>query len=79
VARVRVTDRARRGLVVGLSIWWKKLATDGKNANELTSQRITAMGKGPVFYDVLVQVEKLATQPAGADRAIASSGVTDLE
>jgi anaerobic selenocysteine-containing dehydrogenase len=79
VARVRVTDRARRGLVVGLSIWWKKLATDGKNANELTSQRITDMGKGPVFYDVLVQVEKLATQPAGADRAIASSGVTDLE
>jgi hypothetical protein len=43
-ARARVTDRARQGLVVGLSIWWKKLAPDGKNANELTSQRLTDWG-----------------------------------
>ncbi|MBC7415387.1 MAG: molybdopterin oxidoreductase family protein [Herminiimonas sp.] len=57
-ARVRITDKARRGLVVGLSIWWKKLATDGKNANELTSQRLTDMGGGPTFYDVLVEVAK---------------------
>ncbi len=57
LARARVTDRARQGLVVGLSIWWKKLATDGKNANELTSQRLTDLGRAPVFYDCLVQVE----------------------
>jgi len=44
--------------VVGLSIWWKKLAADGKNANELTSQRLTDMGRAPTFYDVLVEVEK---------------------
>ena len=56
-ARARVTDRARQGLVVGLSIWWKKLAADGRNANELTSQRLTDMGGGPVFYDCLVEVE----------------------
>jgi anaerobic selenocysteine-containing dehydrogenase len=59
-ARARVTDRARQGLVVGLSIWWKKLAGDGKNANEVTSQRLTDMGRGPTFYDLLVQVEKAA-------------------
>ena len=58
-ARVRVTDKARVGLVVGLSIWWKKFAADGKNANEVTSQRLTDMGNAPTFYDVLVQVEKL--------------------
>lgn len=57
VALARVTDKARRGLVVGLSIWWKKFASDRKNANELTSQRLTDMGGGPTFYDVLVQVE----------------------
>jgi anaerobic selenocysteine-containing dehydrogenase len=57
-ARARVTDKARAGLVVGLSIWWKKLAGDGKNANEVTSQRLTDMGGGPTFYDLLVQVEK---------------------
>jgi anaerobic selenocysteine-containing dehydrogenase len=58
-AKARVTDKARRGLVVGLSIWWKKFAADGKNANEVTSQRLTDMGKAPTFYDVLVQVEKM--------------------
>ncbi|MFZ6844104.1 molybdopterin-containing oxidoreductase family protein [Undibacterium sp. RuTC16W] len=58
VALARVTDKARRGLVVGLSIWWKKFASDQKNANEVTSQRLTDMGGGPTFYDVLVQVEK---------------------
>ncbi|HEX7644006.1 MAG TPA: molybdopterin oxidoreductase family protein [Burkholderiaceae bacterium] len=57
-AKARVTDKARPGLVVGLSIWWKKLAQDGKNANEVTSQRLTDMGRGPTFYDLLVQVEK---------------------
>jgi anaerobic selenocysteine-containing dehydrogenase len=60
LARARVTDKAREGLVVGLSIWWKKLASDGKNANEVTSQRLTDMGRAPTFYDTLVQVEKAA-------------------
>jgi anaerobic selenocysteine-containing dehydrogenase len=59
IAKARVTDKARAGLVVGLSIWWKKFARDGKNANEVTSQRLTDMGKAPTFYDVLVQVEKV--------------------
>ena len=57
-AKLRVTDKARIGLVVGLSIWWKKMASDGKNANEVTSQRLTDMGRAPTFYDVLVEVEK---------------------
>lgn len=60
LARARVTDKARAGLVVGLSIWWKKLASDGKNANEVTSQRLTDMGRAPTFYDTLVQVERAA-------------------
>ncbi|NMM36565.1 MAG: molybdopterin oxidoreductase family protein [Glaciimonas sp.] len=59
VCRVRITDKARPGLVVGLSVWWKKYAADGKNANQLTSQRLTDMGRGPTFYDVLVEVEKV--------------------
>ena len=58
VAKARVTDKARKGLVVGLSVWWKKLASDGKNANEVTSQRLTDMGRAPTFYDTLVEVEK---------------------
>jgi len=58
-AKARVTDKARRGLVVGLSVWWKKLTADRKNANEVTSQNLTDMGRGPTFYDALVEVEKL--------------------
>jgi anaerobic selenocysteine-containing dehydrogenase len=60
VCKARVTPKARPGLVVGLSIWWKKLARDGRNANEVTSQRLTDMGRAPTFYDTLVQVEKAA-------------------
>jgi anaerobic selenocysteine-containing dehydrogenase len=58
--RARVTERARRGVVVGLSVWWKKLARDGKNANELTnSDTLTDLGRAPIFYDCLVQVAAL--------------------
>jgi hypothetical protein len=44
--------------VVALSVWWKKLTRDGKNANELTmSDALTDLGRGPLFYDCLVEVE----------------------
>jgi len=55
-ARARVTDKAREGLVVGLSIWWKKLAPDGRNANQVTSQALTDLGGSATFYDCLVEV-----------------------
>jgi anaerobic selenocysteine-containing dehydrogenase len=58
-ARARVTDRAREGLVVGLSIWWRKLAPDGRNANQVTSQALTDLGGSATFYDCLVEVERV--------------------
>jgi anaerobic selenocysteine-containing dehydrogenase len=58
-ARARVTDRAREGVVVGLSIWWKKLSPDGCNANQVTSQALTDLGGSATFYDCLVEVEQL--------------------
>ena len=60
--RARVSERARRGVVVALSVWWKKLTRDGKNANELTgSDALTDMGRAPLFYDCLVEVETAGT------------------
>jgi anaerobic selenocysteine-containing dehydrogenase len=53
-----VSNRARPGVVNGLGIWWRKLGLDGTNINQLTSQRVTDMGNGPVFYDCLVEVER---------------------
>ena len=55
-ARVRISDGIRPGVVWAPSIWWTKLAGDGRNANDTTSQRLTDMGEGPVFYDNLVEV-----------------------
>jgi anaerobic selenocysteine-containing dehydrogenase len=53
-----VSRRARPGVVNGLGVWWRKLGLNGTNVNQLTSQRLTDMGNGPVFYDCLVEVEK---------------------
>ncbi|HXX84147.1 MAG TPA: molybdopterin oxidoreductase family protein [Casimicrobiaceae bacterium] len=55
----RVTDRARAGVVVALSVWWRKLSPDGTNANMITSQALTDMGRAATFYDALVEVERL--------------------
>ena len=59
-ARARVGDKAREGVVVALSVWWKKLTADGRNANEVTSQALTDIGQGATFYDCLVEVERVA-------------------
>ncbi len=59
-AVAKVTDKARPGVVVARSIWWRKLSPDGTNANMLTGQALTDMGRAATFYDVLVEVE-----PAG--------------
>ena len=55
-ARLRISDGIRPGVVWAPSIWWTKLAADGRNANDTTSQRLTDLGEGPVFYDNLVEV-----------------------
>ena len=62
--KARLTERARGGVVVIPSIWWKKFSADGRNANELTSQALTDLGEAPTFYDCLVEVQ--AVVPAGS-------------
>ncbi|MFN3493585.1 MAG: molybdopterin-dependent oxidoreductase [Hydrogenophaga sp.] len=61
--RVDVSARARPGVVNGLGIWWRKLGAFGTNVNEVTSQHLTDLGRGPVFYDCAVEVARLA-EPA---------------
>jgi anaerobic selenocysteine-containing dehydrogenase len=57
-ARLEVTARARPGVAVAPSIWWKKLSPGGANANAVTSQALTDLGAGATFYDCLVEVER---------------------
>ncbi len=44
--------------VVAARLDWQKLASDGKNVNALTSQRLTDIGGGATFYSTLVEVAK---------------------
>jgi anaerobic selenocysteine-containing dehydrogenase len=57
-AEARVSERARDGVVVAPSIWWKKLSPDGANANAVTGQALTDLGRAATFYDCLVEVER---------------------
>jgi anaerobic selenocysteine-containing dehydrogenase len=60
--KLKISERARPGVVNGLGVWWRKMGLDGHNVNQLTSQKLTDMGLGPTFYDCLVQVEVDDTQ-----------------
>ena len=72
-ARVRVandrgsfeaTARLREGIRAGVAwapgIWWAKASPDGRTVNATTSQRLTDMGEGPVFYDNQVEIAVVA-------------------
>jgi len=61
-----VTDKVRPSVVVCPSVWWQKLSGDGENANAVTSSALTDMGRGPVFYDCLVEVTQAPAPAAGA-------------
>ena len=56
LCKAAVLTRARPGVVNGLGVWWRKLGAAGSNVNEVTSQRLTDIGRGPTFYDCLVEV-----------------------
>jgi anaerobic selenocysteine-containing dehydrogenase len=56
IASAVVTADARPGVVVAPSVWWRKLAPGGENANAVTSQALTDLGRAATFYDCLVDV-----------------------
>ncbi|RYZ13304.1 MAG: molybdopterin oxidoreductase family protein [Comamonadaceae bacterium] len=78
--RADVSRRARAGVVHGLGIWWRKFGIDGTNVNQLTSQRLTDIGRGPTFYDCAVEVEPAeaggwtTASPAGSAVGTAVAG-----
>ena len=57
--RARINGKPRRGVVVAPSVWWKKFSPDGRNANNVTSQRAADLGGGATFYDCRVEVERV--------------------
>ena len=69
ICKAALNDRARPGVVNGLGVWWRKDGLGGTNVNQLTHQQLTDLGRGPSFYDCLVEVEaqvQLKTEAAAA-------------
>ncbi len=56
--RAEINGAVRPGVARAPSVRWNKRAKDRKNVNALTSDRLTDMGGGPVFYSCLVEVER---------------------
>lgn len=56
LAKARIREGIREGVAWAPGIWWAKLSADGQSVNTTTSQRLTDMGGGPVFYDNLVEI-----------------------
>ena len=64
----RVTDKVRRGVLVAPSIWWLKKSADGENANAVTSDALTDLGRGATYYDTAVEIERIdVAAPAAKD------------
>lgn len=60
--RAIVSDDALQGTLIALGQWWSKLAPDGKGLNVLTSERLTDLGGGSTFGNVVVRVEPLPNE-----------------
>jgi anaerobic selenocysteine-containing dehydrogenase len=58
VFEVRVGETVAPGVVSVPSSRWASKAEDGRNVNMLTSERLTDIGNGPVFYSCLVEAER---------------------
>lgn len=52
-----VTDDVRPGVAVSYGVRWARLSEEGRTVNDTTSQGVTDMGGGAVFYDNAVEVE----------------------
>ena len=56
--RAEVDGVVHPGVVSTPAVRSPRMAADRRNINDLTAQRLTDLGGGPVFYSCLVQVEK---------------------
>ncbi len=57
LARARVGNFVRPGVVFAPSIWWNKHSPGGSNVNSTSSSRLADFGGGATFFDNLVEVE----------------------
>jgi len=61
--RIRLVAQIHTGVpagVVASRLNWNKLSPNGTNVNQLTSERLTDIGRGPTFYSTLVEVARVS-------------------
>ncbi len=68
---VVVTARVVPGTVLAPGVWWAKHSPGGGNINQVTAQDEADMGAGALFYDAVVQVERVAAAEAVAQQRVA--------
>ena len=56
--KAEISGTVCAGVARAPSVRWPKRSVDGRNANALTSDRLTDIGGGPIFYNCLVEVER---------------------
>jgi anaerobic selenocysteine-containing dehydrogenase len=56
-AEAMLTDAVRPGVVASHGVRWGRFSEDGRTVNDTTSQGVTDLGGGAVFYDNAVEVE----------------------
>jgi anaerobic selenocysteine-containing dehydrogenase len=69
-ARAVPTPDARPGVAVSYGVRWARLSEDGRTVNDTTSQNVTDMGAGAVFYDNAVEVEVVTGPEPQAKNAV---------
>lgn len=57
ILRVEVTENIRPSVVSVDTVWWPKFHQGTRNVNQLVSDDLTDVGKGPVYQESLVQIE----------------------
>jgi anaerobic selenocysteine-containing dehydrogenase len=57
LARASVTEDVRPGVAVSYGVRWARLSEGGRTVNDTTSQGVSDLGDGAVFYDNAVEVE----------------------
>jgi anaerobic selenocysteine-containing dehydrogenase len=65
-AELYVSDRVKAGVAVAPSLWWRKLSPGGENANAVTGQALTDLGRAATFYDCLVEVARAGAVPSAS-------------
>ena len=58
-AHAVVTEDVRPGVAVSYGVRWARLSEGGRTVNDTTSQGVTDLGGGAVFYDNAVEVERV--------------------